>query len=113
MTACNESRPPRADSAGGAELQESEPLDFASVEDMQLEIEVLDHAEAADVELAEHGAILDRSADVPGEVELLAYQRVERRRVVPSRQSLRRRNRQRTRSRHTTRLVRRKSWLVQ
>ena len=35
---------------------------------MELEVEVLDHAETADVELAEHAPILDRSADVPGEV---------------------------------------------
>src|SRR5262245_24076692 len=54
---------------------------------MQLEIEVLDHPETADVELAQHAAILDRSADVPGQVELLAEQRVERWRLVPTHQA--------------------------
>src|SRR6185436_12174648 len=49
---------------------------------MQLEVEVVDHAETADVQLAEHLAILDRAADVPGEVELVADEVVERRRVL-------------------------------
>src|SRR4029450_12196947 len=50
---------------------------------VQLEGGVLAHAETTDVELAEHAPILDRSADVPGEVtgkvELVADQGVERR----------------------------------
>ncbi len=62
---------------------------------MQLEVEVLDHAETADVELAEHAPILDRSADVPGEVagevELVADQVVERRGVLAADEPRRRR----------------------
>ena len=43
VTACNDTRAPQSDPAGEAALQESAPLEFASVEEMQAEIEILDN----------------------------------------------------------------------
>src|SRR4029453_13441636 len=74
----------------GGELQPDRPHRLAGPglagEDvqagMQLEVEVVDHAETADVQLAEHPAILDRAAALPGEGELVTDEVVERRRVI-------------------------------
>lgn len=43
VTACNDTRAPQPDPGGEAALQESAPLEFASVEEMQAEIEILDN----------------------------------------------------------------------
>ena len=59
---------------------------------MQLEVEVIDHAESTDVQLPEHGPDTSRGRrhrGRPGKPELLAHEREESRRAVPSHEARR------------------------